>query len=908
MPIEAICPNPTCASRYTVPESAAGRPTRCRACHQTFVISGSPTTDGMAPPERIPPAHTPPSQSELQTIGRFQVRGKLGAGAFGTVYHAYDPSLNRDIALKVPNPGTMDTPKRIERFLREAKAAAGLWHPNIVPVFDAGQDGDRYYIASAFIDGKPLSDMIEEKGTDFQRAAQIVRELAEALAYAHGQGIVHRDVKPQNIMVDTHGHIHLMDFGLASRHDEEARLTADGAVLGTPAYMAPEQAKGQTGEAQPATDQYAAGVVLYELLTGRTPFAGPLAVVLHQVIHAEPEQPKKLRPYVSKDLETICLKAMAKSPDHRYADCQALADDLRRWLEDEPITARRMGVTERAVRWVKKEPKLAGAMTAVALALLTSMVLVSGAAQQAARDAADARTAEQRAETLLGENQAARESEQRAMGETRSTLEKAAAARKQAVEFQAQVLAAQKLAEEYQRKATEEQKRFDGLRTSINGQLAEVSAARSKVTDERKKLEAEQLILKNLEPLLIQSAYQACQYSAFTDAGQLLQLVPPERRNWEWRHIQLLSNPEKKASARILLKTNTDSIASVAFGSGDSRLVSIANDKTVRIWDVNSGVELRAFKSLAPVTSATLSADGTFVVIRCKDKTFNVLDAIRGKQLSLLDWKGNDVNLRNRPLEISDIDPLVSEDGGVITTAVDGRIIFWGGKTRKNIGEWASVKDATAVAYAAANDYLEIGSKDGTIEILMFKGTKSTATSAPKIRDNGPITSLEFSPDGLRLVVASVGETIRMFKHSLRHELLFTYSPRNTSKEPPLFRPVFSPDGSQLLVDGEKCVCILDANTGKVIFELKPGIGFRPGFRPAFSPNGDRIVTGNYDHKTAYIWNSRTGERMLTLQYPSHVTSVAWSADGTKLAVGTFDGRIEIRDAGPAPPVLKPQP
>jgi serine/threonine protein kinase len=232
-------------------------------------------------------------------VGRFQVRQRLGAGAFGTVYRAYDPQLDREVAVKVPNSGVLADPRRVERFLREAKAAAQLRHPHIVPVFDAGRDGDTLYIASAFIHGRPLSETTEERGTDFPRAAKLVRELAEALAYAHEQGIVHRDVKPDNILVDDQDRVHLMDFGLAARQDETARLTNDGAVMGTPSYMAPEQAVGNTAEAGPAADQYAAGVVLYELLTGKVPFEGPVPVVLHNVIHTPPEPPSKFRPYVS---------------------------------------------------------------------------------------------------------------------------------------------------------------------------------------------------------------------------------------------------------------------------------------------------------------------------------------------------------------------------------------------------------------------------------------------------------------------------------------------------------------------------------------------------------------------------------------------------------------------------------
>jgi hypothetical protein len=272
-------------------------------------------------------------------VGRFVVRGLLGRGAFGAVYRAYDPQLDREVALKVPQPGTLGNARAVARFLREAKSAARLRHPHIVPVYDAGRDGEHHYIASAFIDGHTLQHTIDEGTLDVRQSARIVGALAEALAYAHRLGIVHRDVKPTNVMLDAAAQPHLMDFGLATRHDATVKLTRDGAVLGTPAYMAPEQAAGQQGEALPASDQYSLGVILYELLCGEVPFSGPAPVVLYNAIHQEPRPPRAVKPELPSELETICLKAMAKRPQDRYPDCQALADDLRHWLAGEPIEA-----------------------------------------------------------------------------------------------------------------------------------------------------------------------------------------------------------------------------------------------------------------------------------------------------------------------------------------------------------------------------------------------------------------------------------------------------------------------------------------------------------------------------------------------------------------------------------------
>ncbi|HMF16434.1 MAG TPA: protein kinase [Gemmataceae bacterium] len=341
-------------------------------------------------------------------IGSFQIRARLGSGAFGTVYRAFDYRLEREIALKVPQAGRLDTPDRVKRFMREARAAARLRHPHIVAVYEAGQDGNDYFIASAFIAGKTLQAACAEKPLDFDEAAKVVHDLAEALAYAHGEGIVHRDVKPANVMLDDKAHPYLMDFGLALRIDDADRLTHDGAILGTPAYMSPEQAAGKSAQAKSASDQYSLAVILYELLCGQRPFAGSPESVMFHTVHTEPTPPRAIKPAVPRDLETICLKAMAKSPEDRYPNCQALADDLRRWSEGEPIQARRLGLVERVSRWCRREPALVTAgsivllcLAAVALIAWLSWINVAAAAERESAARIEAERLNQRVKELL---------------------------------------------------------------------------------------------------------------------------------------------------------------------------------------------------------------------------------------------------------------------------------------------------------------------------------------------------------------------------------------------------------------------------------------------------------------------------------------------------------------------------
>jgi formylglycine-generating enzyme required for sulfatase activity len=397
MTVRVRCPNAACGRTADVPEEYRGSTLRCKHCGHRFPFSAGGDADlashtpQQGAKETIPPAESkaaspglspapasPAAAADLPgQIGRFQVRALLGAGAFGVVYRAFDPTLERDVALKVPQEAMLDNPRLVQRFLREAKAAARLRHPHIVPVYEVGQDGLRPYIASAFIEGQTLSQAIDAGTLDCRQAAQIVHDLAEALEHAHEEGIIHRDVKSANVMLDTRGRAYLMDFGLAHLQEATPRQTRVGAVVGTPAYLAPEQAGGWTGQALPASDQYSLGVVLYELLCGQPPFGGPPDVVLYNAVHHEPPAPRRVRPEVPAELERICLKALAKRPEQRHAGCQEMAGELRRWLAGGPIPAPQPGLVEKVRRWCREHPAVVvSAVTAAACLLGIGLVLV----------------------------------------------------------------------------------------------------------------------------------------------------------------------------------------------------------------------------------------------------------------------------------------------------------------------------------------------------------------------------------------------------------------------------------------------------------------------------------------------------------------------------------------------------
>jgi serine/threonine protein kinase/Tfp pilus assembly protein PilF len=298
---------------------------------------------GETPPSVAPAPHEIPNQ-----FGRYRILQPLGKGGMGTVYLAHDPHLDRKIALKVPLFDPQEGTEPLERFFREARAAATLDHPNICPVYDVGEAHGRPFLTMAFIDGQPLSHRLQTNGPMPQReAAALVRKLALALQEAHNRGIIHRDLKPSNIMINRRGEPIIMDFGLAKRvftaegESSAEQLTRTGLMLGTPAYMPPEQVRGQQKEIGPWSDIYSLGVLLYELLTGTRPFRGALADVLSDVLHAEPVPPSLCGREIDSTLESICLKAMAKKPADRYGSMAELAKSLADYLHGQ--TAKPVG-------------------------------------------------------------------------------------------------------------------------------------------------------------------------------------------------------------------------------------------------------------------------------------------------------------------------------------------------------------------------------------------------------------------------------------------------------------------------------------------------------------------------------------------------------------------------------------
>lgn len=353
----------------------------CPACLlKQGMASATKVLPSKGPGPEVEPKETqtlsPALGTKLRYFGDYELLEEIARGGMGMVYKARQASLNRVVALKMILSGQLASEAEVKRFHVEAEAAANLQHPNIVAIHEVGMHEGRHYFTMDFVDGRNLALIAGGKPLAATRAVGYVKTIAEAIHFAHQRGTLHRDLKPQNVLIDSADRVRITDFGLAKQIDRESSLTMTGVAMGSPSYMPPEQARGQQDRVGPHSDVYAIGAILYELLTGRPPFSGntPVATMM-QALAQDPVPPRRLNNEVPVDLETICLKCLEKSAERRYPSARALAEELDRFLKNEPIQARPASTLRKAVNWSRRNPLALAALAALAIVGLVFAVV-----------------------------------------------------------------------------------------------------------------------------------------------------------------------------------------------------------------------------------------------------------------------------------------------------------------------------------------------------------------------------------------------------------------------------------------------------------------------------------------------------------------------------------------------------
>jgi WD40 repeat protein/tetratricopeptide (TPR) repeat protein len=866
-------------------------------------------------------APTQPAAPGTPTVPGYEILGELGRGGMGVVWKARHLGLNRLVALKMILAGGHAGPDERQRFRTEAEAVAQLAHPHIVQIHDVGECDGLLFCSLEFCPGGSLSDQLDGTPWPGAKAAALVETLARAMNAAHERGIVHRDLKPANVLLAEDGSPRITDFGLAKKLEEDSGQTRSGAILGTPSYMAPEQAQGKVHEIAPAADTYALGAILYELLTGRPPFraATPLETVL-QVLADEPVPPARLNPAVPVDLQTICLKCLQKEPGRRYGSAQELAEDLRRFQAGEPIRARPLGSLRRAIKWVRRRPLVAGLLAALVILGAVSFVVVLllwlHAAEQAeqrrialvgeasAREHADRETA--RALAALSEEEIARGKAQAAEQRTAAALVEAH------VSLYASQLArieTERLGSPHRANALLDLCAFDvrgwewpylkgflepsHLTLNLMGQPSTLPASFAWRPDGREvalTVELNKAVILDAvtsRPRVALQPMDGIRGLTWSPDGRLLASCSDSPRVRLW-------DPATGKEVRTF-DTPIPQLACLAF-SPDGRLLACGGGSQIYrpadqsyegcdivLWDLSAGRIVRVLTGhKGIVNSLAFHRDGRLLASGSDDQTARLWDVTDGR-FQKLDNKQRLWAVAFSP------DGQILACGGDSTTprgkslVAHGQLVFWNvqrgfPKSPPLTFPWG----IHGLAYSPSGDRLAVGAAGAdpapggsTIGLVQILDGWSGRVLQTLPGDGVAITGVSYGPDGRRLATVSSNGRARIHELTGGPEHLVLNEPTN-----PFHRVCFSPDSRQVACAGHSLIVIRDRITGERRLAL-PVTSFI--FAIVWSPDGVHLATCEQAGPVR-LWDARTGEPLRTWDVPA--VCLAFRPDGKVLAAG----------------------
>jgi WD40 repeat protein/serine/threonine protein kinase/tetratricopeptide (TPR) repeat protein len=799
--------------------------------------------------------------ARVRYFGDYELLKELGRGGMGIVYQARQISLNRPVALKMLKSDVLASEDELRRFQNEADAVAILDHPHIVPIFEVGAHEDRPYFSMKLIAGPSLDRKRDEYTSDPRAAARLLATVAEAVHHAHQRGILHRDLKPANILVDDRGEPHVTDFGLAKRVEGDSELTQSGAILGTPAYMSPEQASGHRAAVTTASDVYGLGAVLYVLLAGRAPFVGDTVIdTIRQVRERAPEAPSKLNPRTPSDVEVICLKCLEKAPARRYDSAQALADDLRRYLAGEPITARRTSSLKRAWLWCRRNPWLAGATGATAAAVVAVAVISTVFAIEQNR-------AKNRIKGLADNLRSSLEKSEGLASELKTSLRESYR-RLARLDF------------ERAQNAFEKEQIGPGLLRLVQSWRSAIAAddagwrhaARAGLSAWRQNL---------VEPRLVLSHEQQVRVIAFSPDGNAVITGSSDNtaRLWNTATGQPIAPPLRHQGG----------VQSVAFRPDGKAVLTGSLDNTARLWDAASGQPLAPpLRHQGWVMAVSFSPDGKTALTGSLDKTAQLWEVATGRPVG------------SPMIHQAMVDAVrFSPDGkAVLTGSQDDTARVWDAASGQPVSPPLRHQGfVEGLAFRPDGRAVLTGSHDHTARLW---GPTNGQPIGVAMRHQAKITTVEFSPDGRAALTGSYDHTARLWDAATGQPIF-----------PPLLHPdavvavAFRPDGKAILtgcIDG--VARLWDATTG---LPLGLPMSHQGEVRAvAFSPDGRAAFTGSLDN-TARVWEVSIGQRIgLPLQHHGEVYTVAFSPDGRTVLTGSYDDTARLWDAATGRPVGSP--